>query len=495
LFSSSDFGEEFVGIEFNDQRLTKRVVQIAESLGGNCSRSIPSASKGRAEMEATYRFMNNSKVTPAKILGPHVQATVERIKQSKVSILVHDSSEIDLTRPTQQVEGAGPLSFNTRRGSYVHPLMAFTDQGLALGILWQKHWVRKSIRTGVSHAEKCEDNRKRPFEEKESVRWVEAVRAGREAAEQCPDSQCVIVSDSESDIYEVLAEPRALENGRSLEIIVRSACDRNIEEKNGIDKLMEQVRSGPVLGRMLIDVSKRIPKIKEEKKTSRTCAREARTTEVEIRACTAAIRCPRNGPRRPSLTYQVVLVEESSPPTKEEAIQWMLITSLPIQTIEEVNKVIAYYCIRWQIEIYFRTLKSGCRIQERYFEKMNRWENSLAIYMVIAWKILYLCRLGQKCPNLPCDLIFSDSEWKAVYTIVQKTPLPDTPPTINEMIRMISTLGGYVNRNTTIPGVQTLWLGLQRVYDFARAWDTFGPETKNKKPTKKNLNKKTCVVR
>ena len=446
-------------------------------------------------MEATYRFMNNPNVTLGEIMEPHRQLTLKRMAQCRIVVMAHDTTEVNLTRPTQQVSGAGPLSHNSRRGSYLHPLMAFDDQRVSLGIVWQQHWARQSIRSGVSHAEKRKDDRKKPIEEKESYRWVQAIRAGRAAAQECPDTQCVIVSDSESDIYEVLAEPRELDHGRSLELIVRAAGDRKIEAENGIEDLLAYARSGPCLSRMTIEVSKRTPKVKEEKKSGRKCAREARTTEVEIRACKATIRCPRNGPRRPSLTYHVVLVEEHSPPPGEAAIQWMLITSLPIETLEDVEQVIAFYCQRWQIEIYFRTLKSGCRIQERYFETLDRWENSLAIYMVIAWKILYLCRLGQTCPDLPCDLIFSASEWQAVYTIVKKSPLPAEPPTINEMIRMIASLGGYVQRKSTTPGVQTLWLGLQRVNDFARAWDAFGPKNSTNSPDEKKSAKKRCVVR
>lgn len=170
-----------------------------------------------------------------------------------------------------------------------------------------------------------------------------------------------------------------------------------------------------------------------------------------------------------------MLVEETAPPEGEDPIRWILLTSLPVDTLADVQRIVGYYCHRWQIEIYFRTLKSGCRIQERYFETMNRLENCLAIYIVIAWKILYLCRLGQECPDLPCNVIFSDSEWKAVYTIVKHKPAPSQPPTLNELIRLIASLGGYVIRKNTIPGTQTLWLGLQRVHDLANAWDTFGP--------------------
>ena len=472
---SSGHSEEFLGIDFKDKRLSDRLIRIADCLGKSCHASIPAAADGRAEMEAIYRFVDNPKVAPQKLTARHRCATLERIGQCEVALLVQDTTELDVTRPSEQVQGAGPLSQDSRRGSYYHPLMAFNAEGLALGTVWNKHWVREVIHTERTVAEKRAANRGKPIEEKESLRWVEGVRAALEVARESPRTQCIAISDSESDIYEVLAEPRALADGRQLEIIVRAAGDRNLAD--GEDKLLSRVRGTPCLCRSTVDVSQRRPKtnVKQESLSPRKRARDARLAEVEIRAASVTIRSPRNGPARPSLQYNVVLVEETSPPEGEVPIQWVLITSLPIERLEEVQQVIHAYCCRWQIEIYFRVLKSGCRIQERYFETMHRLENCLAIYLVIAWKILYLCRLGQECPDLPCDVIFTDSEWKAVYTIVKHQKAPSQPPTINEVIRLIASLGGYVIRKTTNPGTQTLWLGLQRVHDLANAWDTFGP--------------------
>ncbi len=123
---------------------------------------------------------------------------------------------------------------------------------------------------------------------------------------------------------------------------------------------------------------------------------------------------------------------------------------------------------------------------------MGRLENCLAVYLVVAWKILYLCRLGRDCPDLDCELVFTPSEWKAVYMIVKHQAPPATPPTLNEMIRMIASLGGYVIRKKTNPGTQTLWLGLQRVHDLSRAWTSFGPGSY---PPNKNFSDMHCVVR
>ena len=158
-------------------------------------------------------------------------------------------------------------------------------------------------------------------------------------------------------------------------------------------------------------------------------------------------------------------------------IQWLLITTLPIDDVDQVKSIVYYYTIRWQIEVYFRTLKSGCRVEARYFERSSRLLNCLAVYSIVAWKILYLCRLSRECPELDCEVVFEPSEWKSVYMAVRREEPPATPPSLNAIVRMIASLGGYVIRKKTQPGTQTLWIGLQRLHDLSTAWNTFGPET------------------
>jgi hypothetical protein len=206
--------------------------------------------------------------------------------------------------------------------------------------------------------------------------------------------------------------------------------------------------------------------------------REARIAELEVRATTVTVRPPyrqRPNPKLPEVTLNVVLAEEPNPPNGATPIQWILVTTLPIDSAEQVQQIVSYYLTRWQVEIYFRTLKSGCRIENRQFETLDRVLNCLAVYSIIAWKVMYLCRLGRECPNLNCEIIFEPSEWKAVYmTVCQQEP-PSTPPTLNEMIRIIASRGGYDIRPATHPGPQTLWFGMQRVHDLSTAWETFGP--------------------
>jgi len=473
--------DEVYGAKFGDKRLDKRLVKVIEELGHKPNMSVPAATHGRAEMAAAYRFFDNDKVTPEKILQPHIDATRERISQTDVTLLVQDTTELDLTRPTEQVAGAGPIECESRRGAFFHPLIAFDAAGLPLGVAWQKSWARDKIETELTSKEKQQKRRKTPIEEKESIRWIEGIRAAREVAQACPQTTCVCVADSEADIYELFSESRTTPQGE-VHLLVRASQNRTTsdppQDRTTSDpplKLLTAARATPCLFQASVNVSGRTAKIEGDSRKRRE-SRDARIAEVEVRATTVTLRPSyRHDRKLPAVTVNVVLVQEMHPPEGVTPIQWLLITTLPIDEVEQVQQIITYYTVRWQIEIYFRTLKSGCRIEGRQFEELDRVLNCLAVYSIIAWKIMYLCRLGRECPDLDCEVVFEPSEWKSVYRTVRQKEVPSTPPTLNEMIRMIASLGGYVNRRKTQPGPQTLWLGLQRVHDLSTAWETFGP--------------------
>lgn len=475
-FAESLICESLSGAQFGDRRLTKRLVTIAERLTAKPNMSIPAAMNGRAEMEAAYRFFDNTKVTPEAIVAPHVLATRERIRQTNVALLVQDTTEIDVTRPEQQVEGAGFMDCESRFGAFYHPLVAFDATGLPLGTVWSKCWTRETIETDLTPSEKHKKNKQTPIEEKESIRWIEGIRAAREVAAACPTTQCVCVADSEADIYELFAETQTVGAKGDLHLLVRACQDRALVDHGA--HLLDAVRATPRLYHCCVDLSRREAKTNVEQR-KRQQDREARIAEVEVRATTVTLRAPWRPDRKlADVTVNVVLVEETNPPAGETPVQWLLVTTLPVDDIEQVKLIVHYYSLRWQIEIYFKTLKSGCRIESRYFERLGRLLNCLAVYTIVAWKVLYLCRLSRECPDLSCEVIFEPSEWKPVYMAVRRTDPPKTPPSINEITRMIASLGGYLIRTSNQPGTQTLWLGLQRLHDLAMAWRTFGPDTR-----------------
>jgi hypothetical protein len=463
--------EELENADLGDQRLDARLELLLSALGNRPNLSIPAACGGRAEMEAAYRFFDNEKVTFDKVLQPHIARTGQRLAEQKVVLLVQDTSEMDLTRPEQEVAGVGELD-GARRGFLLHEMQAFTPDGTPLGTVWAEILNRTD---GVSHAAaatKDYEKKHTPIEEKESLRWLTGLRQARALAEQFPEVQCVCVADSEADIYEVFAEPRGAAHW-----LVRACQDRALEADSAA-LLREQVLSTPVLYKVELLIRGRKAKTAAEER-SRRQNRETRQATVEVRAATLTLRPPWRFDRElPPITVNVVLVREPDPPDGEPAVEWILVTTLPIDTLEQVRLIVEYYCVRWQIEVLFRTLKSGCRIERRRFEDIERVLPCLALYLIVAWRTLFVCRLGRECPEMDCEAIFEPSEWKAVWVAVHKKKPPKKAPQLSTMVHLIARLGGYVERSKSEPGVQTVWIGLQRMYDLAWAWDSFGPGTK-----------------
>ena len=472
--------DETKGADLRDKRLNDRLKRILSDLSERPTASIPLACGGKAETEAAYRFFDNEKVLPQRILNPHYQQTKQRIAAQEVAILVPDTTELDLTRPHSQVEGAGPLDDGPRRGALVHLLEAFSEDGTPLGAVWSQMWTRDEPAAEPA-ADQAERNRKQiPIEEKESYRWLESQRQARAVAQELPGTKCVLTADSESDIYEVFAEPRGPAN--PLDWVIRAAQDRAV--KSGADDTAGQLWAGVSAAEVLftrqITVRARYAKTACEQRKRRK-ERAARQAAVEVRAARVELRPPWRPDRKlPAVFVNVVQVREIAPPEGEEPVEWILVTTLPIDTTDNVSTIIRYYTVRWMIEIFFRVFKSGCRVEQRRFEHVDRELTFAAVSLIVAWRVLMICRLGRSCPDLDCEAIFEPSEWKAVYAAVHQRPAPEQPPPLGEMIRLIAQLGGYINTpgRKDPPGPQTLWLGMQRMSDLAWAWNTFGPGAK-----------------
>lgn len=473
--TATALSDEFVGCQFGDHRLTKRVAKIADALGQRPNFSIPTAmDSSKAEIEGCYRFFDNENVSPEKILQPHIEATFKRMNQLSFVLMAQDTSEIDLTRPEQQVEGAGAMDSEARRGIFYHPMVVFDEAGVSLGIVGQKCWTRETI-SKASKIEKQTKRRQTAIEDKESFRWIEGFQWAKTAAAACPETTCVCVSDSESDIYDLFAAALASDQP-NLHLLVRAGQNRNTTDQQD---WADQVRKTAKIADQSVDIRARTAKIGEGK-SARSRSREGRTAQLEIRKATIEVCRPIHGDKSlpAKVTLNVVLCEEVNPPAGEDPISWMLVTTLPIETKEDVQRVISSYCIRWQIECYFKTLKSGCRIEHRRFEHVDRILNCLAFYSVVAWRLMYLCHLGRQCPDIDCEVIFEPSEWKSVYAVLRKEIPASGCPQLNDVIRAIANLGGFIDRRESHPGTQSLWIGLQRCYDLSNAWNTFGPGSK-----------------
>jgi Transposase DNA-binding/Transposase Tn5 dimerisation domain len=465
--------EEMKDADLQDRRLNRRLNRILSDLADRPTASIPAACGGKTETVAAYRFFDNDRVDPQDILAAHFARTRLRIAAQPTAILVPDTTELDLTRPERQVDGAGPLDDGSRRGALLHPLAAFTEDGTPLGAVAARMWARDE----PDPSRPRRDRKRTPIEEKESHRWLEDLRRARAVAAEAPTTRCIFVADSESDIYEVLAEPRG--GPAPVEWVIRACQDRGLEAEEGeaARRLRAAVAAAPVLLTRTITVRARRAEVACERRERRR-DRSAREAEVEVRAARVELRPPWRPDRRlAAVAVNVVQVREVTPPAGEAAVEWLLVTTLPIDTAEDVSNVIRYYTVRWMIEVFFRVLKSGCRVEERRFEHVDRELNFVAVALIVAWRVLMACRLGRSCPDIECEAVFEPSEWEAVYVAMHRRPAPKRPPRLGEMIRLIAQLGGYVNTpgRTDPPGPQALWLGMQRMADLAWAWETFGP--------------------
>jgi len=476
--------EEMRSVDLKDTRLNKRLGKILSDLGNRPTLSIPAACGGHTEMTAAYRFFDNDKASFDNILAAHRDSTLLRAQNEAVVLLVPDTTEVDLTRPTQQVAGAGPLATEARCGLHLHAMEAFTPDGTPLGEVWSQVWTRDKESLKVPQKVKKKARKTAPIQDKESFRWLDGLRRAREFAERCPQTKCVYVADSEADIYELYAEARGQTN--PIHWVIRLCHDRALATEEDATPgdattdarlIREKVQASPVLFTREISVRGRHAKVSCDKR-SRRQPRENRKTQVEVRATTVTLRPPwRADQKLPEVSVHVVLVREVNPPADDVAVEWLLITTLPIASVEDVKTIIQNYTVRWMIEIVFRALKSGCRIEHRRLETTDRIEACLAVYLIVAWRTLFVCRMGRSCPEMDCEAIFEPSEWKSVWMSVTGKSLPQKPPPLGEMVRLIAQLGGYVNRPTRDdpPGPQTVWIGLQRMHDLAWAWNAFGP--------------------
>jgi hypothetical protein len=462
--------EELRTVAMGDKRLNERYATLLGQLSDHPELSIPAACGERKEAVAGYRFFDNEKVDDIKVLQPHHEATRERCRIEPVVLGIQDTTEVDLTRKNEKV--GGPLNKESRWGMYVHPVLMVTPERVPLGVLTAKIWNRDPKEFAKSAAKKKKQRRVRPIEEKESYRWLEGYLATCELAAICPKTRVISVADSEADIYEIFTAASQSDGPRAEYIVRSSHDDRGLQESQ--EDLRQALLCTKSVGRMTIDVSKRETSPDRPKRQK---PRSARQAEVTIRATRTLLKPPyRREVKLPPVWVNAILVREENPPAGEEPIEWLLVTSMPIAKAEEVHAVIAYYCARWEIEIYFRALKSGCKIEKLQLEENERIRPCLAMYLIVAWRIMHLTMLSRTQPDMRCDTVLEEAEWKAVYAIVMKKPAPKTPPTLKEMVDMIAKLGGYQGRKQDgPPGPKAMWIGLQRMSDFATAYECFRP--------------------
>jgi hypothetical protein len=443
----SALAAELAGIDLRDQRLNRRARRLLSTLGNKPTVSIPAACGGWGETRAAYRLFDHPEVSAERVLAPHIACTEARLRAHPRVLCLQDTTELDDTSK-QGIAELGPLNYETRWGLYRHPTLALTPERVPLGLLDAHLWVREPGSLGE------EKDPNRPLEAKESVRWVDGFARVNALAEQLTDTRLTDIADREGDLYDLFVEAPCPERGADWLVRVPHA-ERLLTDGR---KLRAAIDAAPVLTEITFE-------------RPATQGRRARTVHQQIKAVRVTLKPPARPDRTlAEVSVTALLATEPHPPADEDPLDWLLLTNLPVETPEQAIEKLSWYLCRWQIEVYFKVLKSGCRVEQLPLETRERLEPALAFYLDQAWRVLYLTMLGRDCPQMPCNSVFADEEWKAVYLVTQRKPPPEQPPSLDTMVRMVATLGGFLNRkHDGFPGPKTLWIGLQRIPDFVLA--------------------------
>jgi hypothetical protein len=440
---------EFGGADLGDRRLTRRLMEVGRDFYARPQANIPQASQGPQRTRAAYRLLDHPGLGMKEFLSAHVRATTERARAESVVLAAQDTTSLNYTGLQDACTGLGPIGTHKSRarGLIVHDTLALTPAGLPLGVLDAQVWARQP--KPPTHA-------RRSIRDKESVKWLTSYEQACRLAIECgPQTTVVSVGDREADLYELFAHARDRQHGAHL--LVRASQNRRLGRECGY--LFDHLHGLEAAGEYALTVAARP-------------GRPARVARLTVRFATVTLDAPGGKKALGPIEINAVLVREESPSPAAPPLEWLLLTTLAVTTIEQAREKIDWYTVRWSIEIFHRTLKSGCRMEDRQLENASRLENCLAIDMVVAWRILHLRHLHRIDPEAPCTVYFEPHQWEALYTVTNPgKPLPKHPISIRDATRRIAMLGGFLARKGDgEPGAETLWRGLQMLDAICIGW-------------------------
>ena len=393
--------------------------------------------------------MNNEKVTHAGIIGLERAATQQRIAAAEgpAILAVQDTTEFNFSGRAA-LSGLGVLSDNRTPGFLAHTTLGVSVEGVPLGVMDQQVWSRPLATEKRNH-------QALPITEKESFKWLQGLSGALPASKEV-----ITVCDREGDVYELFQYAYDAKQ----HFIVRATQDRALQDAPTLKKQLAQT---PVAQTYTIPVR-------------RQDNRPARDAQVELRMTTVTLKPPKNRtkaqqviPLEP-LTIQVVEVLEANPPPDvTQPVHWILLTTLPVNTLEDAHRIVRYYGYRWLIERFHYVLKSGgCHFEESQLRSVEALHRLLGICSQVAWRLLWLTYQARQTPDVDCTVALSPIEWQALMAFINKSPSPpDKPPTLREAVRAIAKLGGFIGRKSDgEPGVKVLWRGWIRLQDIVETW-------------------------
>ena len=428
-----------------DARLTARALRLASDLAAHPALSLSSLYVSDwAGLKAAYRFFDNPKVTPAKLLEPHQAATWERGASEGLVLIAQDTTSFNFTHHAATT-GLGPIGSGTEQGFLLHSALALTTAGVPLGLVAQIVWARDPETRGKSARRK-----QLPIEAKESYRWLQVQQ---QIADHVPNgTRTVLMGDRESDIYDLFIMPRH----PGQELLVRAAWDRKLVDPPE-QHLWAAAEAAAVIGTMTITVPSKP-------------GRPERQALLALRSAVIQIARPADRsastPAAPPMT--VVLAREIAPPDGAKPIEWLLFTTLEVATAADAERIVTWYSYRWRIERLHFTLKTGgSHVEDLQLASRKRLERAVTLYSIVSWRLLWMTYQVRIDPNQSPTVAFSSAEIAVLERLVT-TQKPARPPghplTLRDAVRAMAQLGGFLGRKSDgEPGVKTLWRGYRQL--------------------------------
>jgi hypothetical protein len=453
LFSSTELG---------DPRRTKRLTRVVERLARSPSKSLPCALADDAELQGAYRLVNNPSVTFAAMLAPQTKATTLRAEQAGDILVLHDTT--DCSFPHLDPGELGYLNTG-KAGFRLHVSLVVAADGSKrpLGVvhaetLFRAKMSRRKAKESGPEAAKRSD--------RESARWWRGMKASAEALSSC--ERVVHVADREGDSYELMASLLAAKH----RFVIRVRVDRRARD-GAAEESWSTVRgvAASCEGMLERDVSLTRRKAKSAPGMNRSHPpRKGRTARLRFSATPIEIPRPQyvRDPAPKTLALNLVHVVEVDVPAGEPAVEWLLYTTEPISTPEEVARVVDDYRARWLIEEYNAALKTGCVYEEREFESRHALLNILALSLPIACEVLWLRSRARSSPEAPATDVLSSLQLR-ILGKVGRHPLR-AKATAGEALLAVAALGGHLKRNGQ-PGWKILQRGMSTLNAYQVGWE------------------------
>jgi hypothetical protein len=459
--------DELLSADFKELRLNKRFKVIANELSQQPSLPINQASSDWAAAKAAYRFFENPKVDHERIINPHILNSALRTQGHKRIVVVQDTSLLDFSKH-RKTKGLGMMhTFDDGgelKGLIMHATLALTEKGLPLGLLSEKIWSRQR-QTIKGH-----DHAKLPMKKKESMRWIEGLREAKKVISE--STEMIMVCDREADIYELFEEAIDLDVG----LVIRLQHDRILEDEEDVQGL--RIYDKLAFEKICCQVQVEIPG--SGKRVARVAELDVRFTQVTLASQPRGIKTPQTSHRN-DLGLWVVDLREASPPKNEVPLSWTLVTTVEVNDKKSALQIMHYYKMRWTIELYFKTLKTGCNIESCRMNDARKLMSYIALQSIFAWRLLWMTFLNRNTPDISCETVLTQNEWKTLWlkknrrkikTGELKPEPPQNPPSVYEAMRWIAMLGGFLGRKGDgEPGMISIWRGWLQLASAVEVYD------------------------